>query len=297
MKHLFLMVVFLNSCVCTADEIDRMPVSGAMLTEQEISYSRSIADAIPEPMLFGGRPVEEGELLPNVNVGFCSVTIVGPETFVSAGHCHNTGSKASFVFKGTKYSATCTRHPDYNDRTLLNDFALCKFSPKGDFPVYGNLGVYPTAVGDVIVMNGYGRGSTQGRLHVGKMPIARIQGQEIWTEGATVLGSGDSGSSAYIDMADLKKGPFKIVSVNSRAGGQLSILNMTGDSRAQSFFKSWVQTNNTEVCGINKDCLKDGPITPPPPPDIPGHCVEEQSFVKLAEAKLKLFKDMLAGCK
>lgn len=294
MKSLFIILAFLNSCVITAQEVERMPTKGEELTEQEVSFARSIASINQEPMLYGGRPVEEGELLPNVNVGFCSVTIVGPEAFVSAGHCHSTGSKASFVFKGTKYSATCTRHPAYNNGTLLNDFALCKFSPKGDFPVYGSLGVYPVAAGDVIVMAGYGKGSSNGKLHVGKMPIARIRDQEIFTEGAVVLGSGDSGGSAYVDMQDLKKGPFKIVSVNSRAGGNMSILNMTGDSRAQEFFKSWAASNNTEICGINKDCLNS---EPPPPPPAPEHCVEEKRMYDMMLSKAKLFEGYLKNCK
>lgn len=306
MRNLYFgLCAMLSSCVCHADQINRMPVSETIeLTEQEIAHSKGIAEAEGfQPMLFGGRPVEEGELLPNMNVGFCSVTVVGPETFVSAGHCHSTGSQASFTFKGARYNATCTRHPDYNNRTLLNDFALCKFSPKADFPKYGNLGVYDVEVGTIIVMNGYGKGSSGGRLHVGKMPVSRIVDQELYTSGNTVLGSGDSGSSAYLDT-DLKEGPFKIVSVNSRAGGNMSILNRTGDPRAQSFFKDWASRNNAEICGVNKDCIgvkpPDPPIDPPPPPpkpEPPGHCVEEKSFVKMAQAKLKLFEEMLAGCK
>jgi len=303
MKYLIAAVsLSLSSCCAFGEGIERMPVTDALeLTDQEIAYAKSIAELDgPVPMLYGGRPVEAGELLPNVNVGFCSVTIVGPETVVSAGHCHNTGSKASFVFAGTKYSATCTRHPQYNNGTLLNDFALCKFSPRGDFPKYGNLGVYPVAPGDVIVMNGYGKGSTNGRLHVGKMPIARVQGQEIFTEGGVVIGSGDSGSAAYLDMPNLKDGPFKIVSINSRAGGRLSILNMTGDSRAQAFFKDWAAKNSAEVCGINKDCLGEDVIIPPPPPlppEIPSHCAEEKKMFDLQVSKLAFFESMLKKCK
>ena len=137
MKHLLTtFCLALSSCAVFAqDEIERMPVMSEELSDQEIAHARGLAEASgPEPMLYGGRPVEEGELLPNMNVGFCSVTVVGPETFVSAGHCHATGSSASFSFKGAKYTGRCTRHPQYNDRTLLNDFALCKFSPKADFP-------------------------------------------------------------------------------------------------------------------------------------------------------------------
>jgi hypothetical protein len=303
MKNLyFSFCLFLSSCVCHANDIEPMPTDkNEPLTEQEIAHSKAIAQTTLEPMLYGGRPVEDGELLPNVNVGHCSFTVVGPETVVGAGHCNSTGSKIAFAFKGVRYSGPCTRHPNFNNNTLLNDYVLCKFSPKAEFPAYGSLGVYPTEVGQTIVLNGYGRGSVGGKLHVGKIPIARIRDQEIFTEGSVVLGSGDSGSSAYIDMDDFKKGPFKIVSVNSRAGGNMSILNMTGDSRAQSFFKDFAAKNSVEICGVNRDCIDapkppDPPIDPPKPPEVPGFCSIEKMLVDTLTTRLEFFKKGLAGC-
>lgn len=302
MKHLIAtFFLSLSSCAVFAqDEIERMPASGLELTEQEIAYAKEMASlSVPEPMLYGGRPIEPGELPISVNLGHCTATILGKETIITAGHCNNSGSRIAFSFAGNRYSGACTRHPQYNDRTLLNDYTLCKFSPKADFPFYASLKPVPVAVGDIMTMQGYGRGSTGGKLHVGKQPIARIleQAGEIWTEGSVIYGSGDSGGSNYLNIKDLKTGPFTVISITSRAGSNLSISNMTGDARAQSFFKDWVAKNSVEVCGINWDCQGDVVPPPPPPPPVPGHCVEEQSFVKLAEAKLKLFKDMLAGCK
>lgn len=298
MKMLILILAFANGCVATANEIDRMPVSGSMLTDQEVSFSRSIADIIPEPMLYGGRPVEAGELPMVMNVGFCTVTVVGPEVVHSAGHCHSTGSKASFTYKSVKYTATCTRHPEYNDNSLFNDFALCKFSPKLDMPIYGSLKAIDLAVGDVVIMNGYGRGSSGGRLHVGKLPIARLNGsQEYWTEGSTVLGGGDSGGPLFKDQPDLKTGAFNVVGVNSRAGGQLSIFNRTGHPNAQAFYKSFAEKNSVEICGVTKDCVGGGEEPPPPPPDVPGHCMEEKRMFDLAVNRMKVFEGHLKNCR
>jgi len=290
----------LSSCAIFAqDDVERMPVTGDELTEQEIAFAREMANtAAPEPMLYGGRPIEPGELPISVNLGHCTATIIGKETIITAGHCNNSGSRIAFSFSGNRYSGSCTRHPQYNDRTLLNDYTLCKFSPKAEFPFYASLKPIPVAVGDIMTLQGYGRGSTGGKLHVGKQPIARIleQAGEIWTEGSVVYGSGDSGSGNFLDI-DLKKGPFTIISITSRAGSKLSISNMTGDSRAQEFFKNWATKNSAEVCGINWDC-QGGVVPPPPPPDetVPAHCAVEKLMFDAIVNKMRYFEKMLKGC-
>lgn len=298
MKQLIVALFSIQSCAVLADPIERMPVSGEELTEQELGFSKQVADEIIEPVLYGGRKVEAGELPMVKNVGFCTVTVVGPEVIHSAGHCHSTGSKASFMHNGQKYSATCTRHPEYNDNSLFNDFALCKFSPKLDMKIYGSLKATTLAVGDVVVMNGYGRGSSAGNLHVGKLPIARLNGaQEYWTEGSTVLGGGDSGGPLFKDMADFKVGPFFVVGVNSRAGGKLSIFNRTDHANAQSFYKSFAEKYNVEICGVTKDCDGSGEEPPPPPPEeIPGFCSIEKKLYDLTLLKLKFFEKKLQDC-
>ena len=308
MKHLyFSFCLMLSSCVCHATDYERMPNFSLSLeddlTDQEIAHAKELAG--PDLMLYGGRPVEEGDLPMVFNVGFCTVTVVGPEVIFIASHCVSNGSRATFVFKGERRNGICTRHPNYNGNTTQNDWAFCKFTPKiedKDF-VYSSLAPKLLSVGDKVVLNGFGKGSSNGRLHWGKMPISRVQGQEYITQGSVVLGSGDSGGSVFLDMEDISKGPFFTVAVNSRAGGQMSIFNYTAHENAQSFFKSYATQNSVGICGVNLECNNGGgAVDPPKPPDPPkpeppGHCVEEKSFVKMAEAKLKLFQDMLGNCK
>lgn len=302
MKHLFLTLAFLNSCVCTANEVERMPLdtTDEALSDQEIAYAKEMANSVtPQPMLYGGKPVEPGELPMSFNVGFCSVAVVGPQVFHSASHCHSTGSTASFMYKGIKRTGVCTRHPQYNDNTVQNDWALCKFSPAiedKDF-IYASLKETKLDVGSVVILSGYGRGSTGGKLHWGKLPIVRVTNQEYITQDSRLyLGSGDSGNMLLQDQPDLKKGPFNLVGVNSRAGSGMSIFNYTAHPNAQSFYKSYAANNGVEICGITKDCQAGGEEPPPPPPDLPGYCGIEKRLFDLAVNRMEFFRGKMIAC-
>ena len=300
MKHLLTsFFLALSSCAVFADKIEKMPlIEDGELSDQEIAYAHDLAgmDAF-DTTLFGGKPVEEGELPMVFNVGFCTVTVVGPQVIHSASHCHSTGSTAAFTYKGVRRTAVCTRHPNYNGGTTQNDWALCKFSPaieEKDF-IFGSLKATKLNIGDMLIMNGYGRGSSNGRLHWGKAPIARITTQEYWTESSTVLGGGDSGGPLFKDQASLKSGPFLVVGVNSRAGGSTSIFNYTAHENAQSFYKSYAASNSVDICGVTKECGV-GVEPPPPPSDIPSHCKVEKLMFDAQVNKMKYFEKMLLGC-
>lgn len=306
MKHLITsFCLALSSCAVFADNIDKMPLNvDDGLTEQEIAYAKEVAESDGlEPMLYGGKPVEEGELPMVYNVGFCTTSLVGPEVAFIASHCVSNGSQASFIYKGVRRVGVCSRHPQYNDRTVQFDWALCKFSPAIDDPeaIYTSLEPKLLSVGSKVVLNGFGRGSSNGRLHWGKMPITRVSGQEYITEGSTVLGSGDSGGSLFSDMDDLKKGPFFTVGVNSRAGGGMSIFNYTAHESAQTFFKSYAESKGVKICGINLVPCKNSnnSVTPPPPPEetVPEHCKVEKMMYDLVLQKAKKFESYLKNCK
>lgn len=303
MKHLLTgFCLALSSCAIFADSAEKMPlVLDDGLTEQEIAYAKEIVEADGfEEMLYGGKPVEDGELPMVYNVGFCTTTLVGPETMFIASHCVSNGSKASFIYKGVRRTGVCTRHPQYNDRTVQYDWALCKFSPaiEDAEAIYSSLEPKLLSVGSKVILNGFGKGSSNGRLHWGKMPIVRISGDEYITQGSTVLGSGDSGGSLFNDMDDLRKGPFFTVGCNSRAGSGMSIFNYTAHEKAQSFFKSYADSQNVKICGINLVPCKNlaGSVEPPPPPKDPVHCFEEKRMFDLMVNKMKLFEGFYKTC-
>jgi hypothetical protein len=299
MKHLFTgLCLALSSCAIFADDVERMPVTeGLELTEQEIAHAEAIATSSLSPALYGGREAAADELPSSVNVSFCTYNIVGTTSLLYAGHCGQTGSRASFVYKGVKHTASCTRHPNYNDRTLFNDFGMCVFSPAITDKIWATISNRAPEVSEIVVLNGYGRGSPGGRLNLAKLPIARLNGsQEIFTQNSKIfLGGGDSSGGLFydFDLKDMSKA--LIIGVNSRAGSGLSIFNRVDHPEAQSFFKSWASANNQKVCGINLNCYEG--VAPPPPPSVPEHCKVEKLMYESMLAKAKKFETYLKNCK
>lgn len=277
-------LVFLNcqEIVIAQDEHDKIILREqyVKLTEAEIALAEA-----KEPTLYGGRRIRDGELKPSVYIGNCTATIVGPEVILTAGHCRSSGSSASFTYEGRRYSGRCTRHPRYNNRTVDNDWAFCKFSPKIDLPVYGSLEKHVMRTGDVVTMQGYGAGSG-GHLNVGEATIVRIDSQDIITRGRVYLGGGDSGGGLFKRVGDLVGGPFIIVGVNSRGGGNTSLFNRADLERSRTFFEDYARSQSVEICGINWSCSGVDP----------DRCPEEQALVKFFEDELKKAKQILNSC-
>lgn len=255
--------------------------------ETFVKAMQSIAESIT-PTLYGGRPIRTGELKPSVYINNCTATVVGPEVALTAAHCRSTGSSISFTVDRVKYSGRCKRHPEYSkDGWLNNDWALCKFSPEINLDVWGSLKPIELSVGDEVVMQGYGRGSN-GRLNVGYAKITDKNYMDYVTRGKVYLGGGDSGGALFDKTADLIKGPFNIVGINSRGGGNRSYFNIASLPRSQKFFKEYAESEEVEICGINKDCSD--PDQPPPV------CAEEHDLVRYFEEELNSAKDILNQC-
>lgn len=238
------------------------------------------------PDLYGGRPITAGELPVSVYIGNCTATIVGPEVLLTAGHCRGNGSDVSFSVNNTRYTGKCVRHPDYDRGGYTNnDWSLCKFAPKISLPVYAYISARTLKVGDMVTMQGYGAGSN-GRLNVGDADIKTVNNQDYITKGRVYLGGGDSGGGLFAQVKDLKNGPFEIVGINSRGGGNTSLFNITGLERSQTWFKNYASTQRVDVCGVNKDCGGSDPEK----------CVQERQDVAEVKSFLVYVEEVLAQC-
>lgn len=285
MKEIIFLIMILLSGGAAAEDGYK-----PMRMEQSVQFTDAERRRYAEigPQLYGGRPIRDQELRPSVYIGNCTATIIGPETIITAGHCRSTGSSVSFTYDRVRYSGRCDRHPDYSQNGWLNnDFALCKFSPKIEMPVWGTLEeVEEPGVGDKVVMQGYGRGS-DGVLNVGEAVIQRVNYMDLITQGRVYLGGGDSGGALFKHTTDYVNGPFVIVGINSRGGGNTSLFNRTLLDRSRTWFKAWAAENETEVCGVNTACGE------APDPDA---CPVEKSIVAWVEADLTSAKGILQAC-
>lgn len=237
--------------------------------------AHAVEKMIYAPQLYNGTKSVDGEFLMMGWIGNCTGTAVGPNTLFTASHCVTTGKKITFTprFNNQKYSMTCTRHPQYNDRTVLNDWAFCKLD-SGTFPADMPLASFEARtpeVGEQLLLNGYGA-PTVGTHHWGPEKMDEMEGQDLVLCGKVVLGGGDSGGSllAWSDDRSGKSG-FKILGVNSRAGGGCSYFNAISDQRFWTFVRPYEASNSHKICGVSLKCNGSAP-SPSPSPEPPLSC-------------------------
>lgn len=215
------------------------------------------AFAQAETFIYDGAPSVAGEFPAMGWIGNCTGTAVGPKVILTAGHCVYTGKTITFEHRGSgqRYTASCIRHPEYNDRTVANDFALCILAK--EFPlgtVYGNIAQDYPDLKEWVILNGLGRPNVRSH-YWGWAQVSRYAGQDIITCGPSTLGSGDSGGAllAWTDDRTLKGG-FLIYGVNSRGNNRCDWFNSLADGKFRSWAEQVELKSQIYICGVGGRC-------------------------------------------
>lgn len=265
----FVAVLFLCSIALSAFADDQLPLTdenGLGFDEKQIGdfvrYDRKgrpifLGGFDKRTEVYRGRKSVSGEFPTSGFIGNCTANAVALNVVVTAGHCKGTGARINFAHResGKNYSATCTRHPRYNTRTIYNDYSLCKLD--APLPDGSKLLTFASARvprGTDVWVNGYGAPNF-GTHYWGNAKLTRESGQDLVSCNAATLGGGDSGGSLIVKSGErtLPKGGAA-AGVNSRGNSNCSWYNDYAHSEFQSWAREYETKKDVKLCGISADC-------------------------------------------
>jgi hypothetical protein len=245
--------------------------------------------------IYSGTKSVDGEFPELGFLGFCTATAVGPNVIYTAAHCVSDGQRVNWKMRkdNVAYAGTCNKHPEYNDRTVFNDYAFCILDKKlpadtvfASFNIKGS-----PSVGAQMLLNGYGAPNL-GTHYWGKASVKSNGSQDIVTCGPSNLGGGDSGGP-FFKWSENRKNPgvHIIDGTNSRAGGGCSYFNSTSHPNFKPYAESVAAKAGTYICGVTKDCGNGGGDD-----NEPGKCEDEKRYVAYITKQLIFANEAVRMC-
>jgi hypothetical protein len=190
---------------CGGDDMDYSPICRHD-GERVGSTEAAIIDGVPSQDRRGSAKVFAGG-------GFCSGTVIGPHTVLTAGHCRTP--KFIEVENVGRYPVVAhVPHPDYNGNVRY-DVRLAFVAEVLPEP-YVTIASEPIEC-ENLVAQGYGVGS-EGALHE-RIVYAVVRYDEVII-GTESICNGDSGGGLYALHAD---GSYSLVGVNSFGFGEAGV--------------------------------------------------------------------------
>lgn len=191
----------------------------------------------------------------------CTATVVGPKTIITAAHCAKK-TRAYFELSGQRYDVTLTRSPKSSlglfGQVSGHDMALGLSDVQIDLPLESMALPDVTGVAKGMAVELVGYGCTKwyssvgyGELRRGWADITGFSNRdyEFVARGRSAICQGDSGGPAFSSAE-----PRRQVGVHSKGNGNNSYEVRLDTEASKEFLKSWMTSNNAEVCGLNKFC-------------------------------------------
>ncbi|MBW2737053.1 MAG: trypsin-like serine protease [Deltaproteobacteria bacterium] len=227
--------------------------------EAPASHSAAITDGVP----WTGHP---GVGVIRGNGHFCTATLVGSKTVLTAAHCVTEDSGFTFETEGVTYEVSrVMRHPGFvidPHAISLDDIALLSLATA---PVVepAAINVVPVTVGLELTLVGYGKTETGagylGDKHMATNAIDVLDGKRFrfsGSDGDLGIGGtclGDSGGPAFASMS----GQEVVVGVVSSSSAECGVF--TWDSRVDSYQDWLITASGGDLHGVTLPA--DGSVT------------------------------------